>query len=495
MLLCWASMSDKRIHNLWLVHFFADFIAIVTAYFLSMWIRFDSTFGVHLFEVLNRALDVRETGALGASYELFYAASAFRIICFLTIIVCSVYALRDLYTERRFIIREPVSAEILVANVIALGIIYTYFYLDRNVFHPRSFFALVLFLNVLCCVFYRAQLDRLLRWLRSRHGWDCWPVLLVGEGKSAALIEQHIREQEPHGLYIADRLVVSPHHDVEKALLATEASAKSHDVGMLIVVDNDMSVQQIMKFLELSDRFDLPVKIQSDKLDVLVNRARIRFDVAHGGALYHFAAVSSAERFQRSKQRVSQLLALIASVVALPVFACIALAVKLTSKGPAFYTQERIGRLGSPFRMIKFRTMYSDADARLSELEGQNESGDGLFKIRNDPRVTAVGKFLRRYSLDELPQLLNVVRGEMTLVGPRPLPRRDYENFNEDWHYGRHNGIPGLTCLWQVSGRSDLDFQSMCILDVFYLRNQTMVMDLKIMIRTGAVVLFAEGAY
>ena len=141
-------MSNKRIHNLWVMHVFADFIALITAYFLSMWIRFDSTFGLHLFGFLNRALDVRDSGALGASYELFYAASAFRIICFLTIIVCGVYALRDLYTERRFIIREPVSAEILVANAIALAIIFTYFYLDRNVFHPRSFFALVLFLNV-----------------------------------------------------------------------------------------------------------------------------------------------------------------------------------------------------------------------------------------------------------------------------------------------------------------------------------------------------------
>ena len=115
--------------------------------------------------------------------------------------------------------------------------------------------------------------------------------------------------------------------------------------------------------------------------------------------------------------------------------------------------------------------------------------------MREDPRVTPVGRLLRRFSLDELPQLLNVVRGEMTLVGPRPLPRRDFENYYEDWHYGRHGGLPGLTCLWQVSGRSDLDFHTMCILDVYYLRNQSWVLDLKIALRTVWVVLFANGAY
>jgi lipopolysaccharide/colanic/teichoic acid biosynthesis glycosyltransferase len=109
--------------------------------------------------------------------------------------------------------------------------------------------------------------------------------------------------------------------------------------------------------------------------------------------------------------------------------------------------------------------------------------------------VTAVGRFLRRFSLDELPQLINVIRGEMTLVGPRPLPRRDFENYYEEWHYSRHSGMPGLTCLWQVSGRSDIDFHNMCILDVYYLRNQNWVLDLKIILKTLWVVLFAKGAY
>ena len=106
-----------------------------------------------------------------------------------------------------------------------------------------------------------------------------------------------------------------------------------------------------------------------------------------------------------------------------------------------------------------------------------------------------MGRVLRRFSLDELPQFLNVLRGEMVLVGPRPLPRRDFENYYEDWHYGRHNGMPGLTCLWQVSGRSELDFNSMCILDMYYLKNRSLVLDMQIILRTFQAVLLGRGAY
>ena len=109
--------------------------------------------------------------------------------------------------------------------------------------------------------------------------------------------------------------------------------------------------------------------------------------------------------------------------------------------------------------------------------------------------MTHVGRFLRRFSLDEVPQLINILRGEMTLVGPRPLPRRDFENYHEEWHYSRHGGLPGLTCLWQVSGRSDVNFHNMCILDDYYLRNQNLILDIKILARTVGVVLFAKGAY
>jgi lipopolysaccharide/colanic/teichoic acid biosynthesis glycosyltransferase len=217
--------------------------------------------------------------------------------------------------------------------------------------------------------------------------------------------------------------------------------------------------------------------------------------MVHGYPLVHFEAPSpdwSASPVRKALTRAGGLAIL---TLALPLMGLIALLIRLTSPGPVLFVQERIGVNRKPFRMCKFRTMHDRAAELQAQVEEFNESGRGLFKIRKDPRVTPVGRFLRRFSLDELPQLLNVIRGEMALVGPRPLPRRDFENYYEEWHYSRHTGMPGLTCLWQVSGRSEIDFHNMCILDLYYLRNRGPVLDLKILLRTAWVVLFARGAY
>src|SRR5262249_3124071 len=151
-------------------------------------------------------------------------------------------------------------------------------------------------------------------------------------------------------------------------------------------------------------------------------------------------------------------------------WAAIALAIRVTSPGPILFRQERIGARGAPFTMFKFRTMVRDAEARRQEVDHLNEASGPLFKIRRDPRVTRVGRFLRRCSLDELPQLLNVVRGEMSLVGPRP-PLRSEVSAYERWHFARLEVRPGMTGLGQVTGRSDRSFEDTVRLDVFYIEN------------------------
>ena len=147
-----------------------------------------------------------------------------------------------------------------------------------------------------------------------------------------------------------------------------------------------------------------------------------------------------------------------------------------------------------PFDCLKFRTMQTDADQRQEELEGLNEADGALFKIRSDPRVTRVGRLLRRFSLDELPQLVNVLRGEMSLVGPRPLPMRDYERL-EEWHRKRYLVLPGITGLWQISGRSELDFDELVRLDFLYLERWSVFLDLSIMMKTIPAVLRSRGAF
>jgi exopolysaccharide biosynthesis polyprenyl glycosylphosphotransferase len=171
-------------------------------------------------------------------------------------------------------------------------------------------------------------------------------------------------------------------------------------------------------------------------------------------------------------------------------------AIKLDSRGPVFYKQPRVGKNGRRFLMYKFRTMVSNADALIEDLEDKNEkSANGqLFKIKDDPRVTRVGRFLRKWSLDELPQVINVYKREMSLVGPRPPLPREVEHYCSE-HYCRLKGLPGITGLWQVSGRSDLSFDEMVKLDKYYLDNWSLRLDLSIMLKTIVVVLARRGAY
>jgi exopolysaccharide biosynthesis polyprenyl glycosylphosphotransferase len=181
-------------------------------------------------------------------------------------------------------------------------------------------------------------------------------------------------------------------------------------------------------------------------------------------------------------------------VIGLPLWLLIAAAIKLTSPGPVFYRDRRVGLQEHEFPMAKFRTMVQGAAAEQAALEASNEADGPLFKIKDDPRVTRVGALLRRLSLDEVPQVLNVLRGEMSLVGPRPLPLRDYVQL-EEWHRRRYQVLPGMTGLWQVSGRISLSFDELVRLDFYYIENWSIWLDITILLKTIPAVLARRGAY
>lgn len=488
-------MSFSRAYRPGRLLFVTDVLSIIAAYYTTLFIRFISPWGDQLFTWINRTLGVRETGAVDALFREFYVESAPRIIVQLILVLCTLYAFWNLYAARRFLRRRPVLWSIIVCNVIALAIFYAYFYLQRNQFHPRSIFACILLVNTVYAGALRALHDRILRHLRTSRGFDRWPVVIVGQNRDADRILDIIEDSPDRGLIPSEQLAQAEGEPFEALLDRVRHAVPGHGARLAILADARCTIGQIMEFLEMADELDIAVMILSREMDVLLTRARIESDLIHGIPLVHFAAPSTAAGYVRIKRAASAGLAVLAVLILAPVFLAVALLIRVTSRGPILFVQERIGVNHKPFAMYKFRTMIHRADEKLAELEKFNQSGAGLFKMRNDPRVTWIGQFLRRYSLDELPQLFNVVRGNMTLVGPRPLPRRDFENYYEDWHYGRHHGLPGLTCLWQVSGRSELDFHSMCILDVYYLRNQNWVMDLLILMRTVQAVLFAKGAY
>ena len=181
-------------------------------------------------------------------------------------------------------------------------------------------------------------------------------------------------------------------------------------------------------------------------------------------------------------------------VLLAPVYLMICLLIKLGSKGPVLFVQERIGLNKRRFPLHKFRTMVVDAEQQQAGLEHLNEASGPVFKIENDPRITKLGRFLRRTSLDELPQLMNVFLGDMSLVGPRPLPVRDYEGFSEDWHRRRFSVRPGLTCLWQIQGRSKVTFDRWMELDMQYIDEWSLWLDMKILAKTVPVVIRGTGA-
>jgi exopolysaccharide biosynthesis polyprenyl glycosylphosphotransferase len=178
-----------------------------------------------------------------------------------------------------------------------------------------------------------------------------------------------------------------------------------------------------------------------------------------------------------------------------PLLLLVTLLIKATSPGPVFFRQERIGLNKRRVQLLKFRTMVPDADEKQLELEHLNEADGPVFKIKKDPRVTPVGRFLRRFSIDELPQLFNVLAGEMSLVGPRPLPIRDVEKIDEQWHKRRFSVKPGLTCLWQVNGRSDVNFERWVRLDLQYIDQWSLGLDVKILAKTIPAVIRGSGAY
>jgi lipopolysaccharide/colanic/teichoic acid biosynthesis glycosyltransferase len=194
------------------------------------------------------------------------------------------------------------------------------------------------------------------------------------------------------------------------------------------------------------------------------------------------------------KQTIDVFGAGIALIVLLPLLLAAGLAVKLSSPGPMLFVQLRAGRGGRPFRMYKFRTMCADAERRKAELSIHSEQDGPAFKMRNDPRVTRVGRVLRKTSIDELPQLWNVLKGDMSLVGPRPLPCDEAEACHRCWYRRRHDVLPGLTCIWQVRGRSRVSFEEWMRMDAAYIRSLGFLRDLLILLQTIPAVLLRRGA-
>lgn len=250
---------------------------------------------------------------------------------------------------------------------------------------------------------------------------------------------------------------------------------------------------QVEKAIQTCEREGVEVWMMADFFQTQISRTS--FDDLGGRPVLVFRSAPEVSWQGFLKQLIDLIGALFLFILSLPIFLFAAIAIKLTSPGPILFRQQRCGLNGKPFNMLKFRSMVTDAEQRQHELAKLNEMGGPVFKVSNDPRVTNIGRILRRYSIDELPQLINVLRGEMSLVGPRPLPVHEVERFDDPAHRRRLSVKPGLTCLWQVSGRNNVkDFSEWVRLDLEYIDNWSLWLDVKILLRTIPVVLVGTGA-
>lgn len=481
-----------KIYNTY-IYVFLDSIALCCAYALTLYIRFDSEIGLKLYELVSSGLGGHFTDAMADQYLYFYSTSSIRIVLQLLILIFIFSSLLDVYTNYMPVRFSMDNLGVILANFCALGVVYAYFYINKNTYHPRSVFVSVIAINIVISICLRMIYLKLRHKLCLKQEKLRLPILVIGKGEDAENINAEIISRAPSALYVYE--FVSEYDNVMDVVKRYQSQFEDNSIAGVILADETIEVKEIMLVMDYVKQYKLFVKVLSKLLSVIVVKAKIRTDIIGGTPLIHFNPEDRRLVYRWIVRVVSVCASFTGIIVSFPVTCLLALAIKMTSKGGAFFVQERMGVNKEPFMMYKFRTMYEDADQRLAELEALNESSGALFKMKDDPRIIPVGSFLRRYSLDELPQFINILKGDMVLVGPRPLPRRDFNNYYEDWHYGRHDGLPGLTCLWQVSGRSDLDFQEMCMLDIYYLRNFNWVLDVKICFRTVGSVLFSSGAY
>jgi exopolysaccharide biosynthesis polyprenyl glycosylphosphotransferase len=267
---------------------------------------------------------------------------------------------------------------------------------------------------------------------------------------------------------------------------------KAERVDEVIITLPWMYHRTIMGMVRICEALGVRARVVPDLFQLSLSR--VDFDDMGGIPLMGLKETAIPRAGRLLKRTLDIGLSAVVLLLGVPFLILVALAIRLDSPGPVVFTQRRVGEAGRPFAMYKFRSMRLGAEEQQARLRDLNQATGPLFKIRADPRLTGVGRLLRRSSLDELPQFINVLRGEMSVVGPRPGLPTEVSQY-QAWQSQRLEVRPGITGLWQVSGRSDLSFDEMCLLDVYYIENWSLGLDLNIMLRTIPRILFADGAY
>lgn len=484
-----VNVAERGIRKIRRLHVLDDLVGLCAAYAASYLVRF----GLNL-DPLRVAADTAaaDVAAERSAYAVAYVFSAPLYILGLFAPLCVLYAILGMYEGDRRLKHTPLMWDLLISNAALLGTMATILYFQRDRWHMRGFLPLVLIFNIPFTWLARHVTNAIVDSVRRRRGTLLLNSLLVGGGKHAEWLARLSDGGHLKGHKVVKR-VPTP-KSVEEAANVVEEAAAERLSTMFVMLDEgaDDSIRRALIGAGVT------AGLESIVLFPTFLRLHNPFeygDSVHGIPLVHFSMPGRHFAPSPLRSALERIAVAVSLVLVSPVFLAVAIAIKLDDGGPVFFRQNRYGIGGRKFCMWKFRTMCVDAEAKLAALKSKNETDGALFKMHDDPRITKVGRFLRRTSLDELPQLLNVVSGDMRLVGPRPLPCADIEPYLDSWQGFRQSVPPGMTCIWQVSGRSDIGFDSMAQLDVWYALNRTWMLDTRIMLRTFWTVLFSGGAY
>ncbi len=377
---------------------------------------------------------------------------------------------------------------VFVASLATMALTFPY----RGFSYSRLVFLFTILFTLTFLLLFRV----FLRWVKRKllqRGIGASRLLILGTGEIAQRIAEAVSSTPCLVGYLTagedppnfSGMLLGRLSDLKKVI-------RKQGVDEVVLTLPHLPPPQVWKLLRECEREGVLFEMVPDVYELL--KGRVEVEDSLGIPLLSFQEVMLKFWQRVAKKGLDLLVSFLGLVLLTPLMGFIALLIRLTSRGPVFFRQLRVGRGEKVFYMLKFRTMVLEAEVMVDDLRGGNEAQGPIFKIRDDPRITGTGSILRRFSLDELPQLINVFKGEMSLVGPRPPLPREVENY-ENWQKERLNTKPGMTGLWQVSGRSNLSFEEMLRLDIYYIENWSLWLDLKIMLKTIPAVFLKKGAY
>lgn len=447
--------------------------------------------------VLHQSHNVSPT----AFFSMRVKIQNFAIFAALIILWHVIFSSLGLYTSRRLSNRSREMMDVITATTLGTAAILLGAIIFRIRLVTPLFLVAFWLTSILMTALSRLMLRAVLTWLRKR-GRNLRDVVIVGTNHRALDFARRLVSRPELGYRITgfvDRdwsgmgTFRQTGYDLVSDISSFPQFLRCNVVDEVMIALPFRSMHEWASLIATAcEEQGVTVRILSNIFDLKMSRSTAE-ELEGDGLLTHTAGWTEGWPIF-AKRILDLVISLIALIVVAPILLIATLLIKLTSRGPVLFVQKRVGLHKRPINVYKFRTMDVNAESRIREIQHLNEVSGPVFKIKNDPRVTSIGRFLRKTSIDELPQLFNVVKGEMSLVGPRPLPLRDYEGFSEDWQRRRFSVKPGITCLWQVCGRSSVPFEKWMELDLQYIEKWSLWLDVRILLRTIPAVVRGLGA-